>query len=139
MDEMRELVTEAQAERLVAAFCIGWALAGVIYYLAFARRAGAIGRWRAGFIVLLGPLLYGAWRMYNAIEDHWGLDSVRALEINAAIFVVGGVAIGLAARRLWPPPDAPQATEPEPSPAASHADATPEDSAAEPSSQPAGA
>jgi hypothetical protein len=38
--------------------------------------------------------LYALWRVYNAIENYYGLDSVKALEINAAIFF--GVAAVLA-------------------------------------------
>jgi hypothetical protein len=42
------------------------------------------------------------WRVYNAIEDALGLDSVAGLLANLALFVVLGIGIGLALRRFWP-------------------------------------
>lgn len=51
-------------------------------------------------LALAGPLNYGLWYMYNAIEDHWGLDRVKPLLINFGIFVVIGVTIGLIVRVL---------------------------------------
>ena len=52
---------------------------------------------------LLGPLNYGLWRLYNAIEDYWGLDRVEPLLINAGIMIALGVVIGLVLRRLLRP------------------------------------
>jgi hypothetical protein len=41
-----------------------------------------------------GPLVWILWRAYNAIEDALGLDSLLALGINAALFLLVGTAIG---------------------------------------------
>jgi hypothetical protein len=38
-------------------------------------------------VFLAGPLLLLLWKIYNAIEDHYGLDSVFALLLNAMIFL----------------------------------------------------
>jgi len=73
------------------------------------RRAVAL--WSV--VALSGPLNYGLWRLYNAIEDHWGLDRVEPLLINFTIFIFLGVAIGLVLRRLLRPKPA----NPEPPPA----------------------
>jgi hypothetical protein len=52
---------------------------------------------------LLGPLNYGLWRLYNVIEDYWGLDRVEPLLINAGIMIAVGVIIGLVLRCLLRP------------------------------------
>jgi len=54
-------------------------------------------------LALVGPLNYGFWRLYNLIEDHWGLDRVEPLLINFAFFIFLGVAIGLVLRFLLRP------------------------------------
>ena len=40
-----------------------------------------------------GPLIWVLWRAYNAIEDTLGLDSILAMGINAALFLLAGTAI----------------------------------------------
>lgn len=44
-----------------------------------------------------GPLLLCAalWPLYNAVEDHFGLDSVAALAINLGIFLLVGALCGI--------------------------------------------
>jgi uncharacterized membrane protein (DUF2068 family) len=85
---MKELISESQAEWIVAGLCLA------VFVL------GAWGAWRKTrstrptiFFAALGPLLYALWRVYNAIEDHYGLDSVRALVINAVIILGAGVVL----------------------------------------------
>lgn len=51
-----------------------------------------------------GPVLLLAWFVYNAIADHFGLDSLRGLGVNFALFTVVGVVVGLVCRRLLAPP-----------------------------------
>jgi hypothetical protein len=36
------------------------------------------------------------WRLYNTITDRNGLDTVRNLAINGAVFLVVGIALGVA-------------------------------------------
>jgi drug/metabolite transporter (DMT)-like permease len=106
MDEMREIIDRPTAERLVAIVCALW-FAGVGAGTALLARRQPDPRSlsvRGGLLALLGALLYVGWRVYNAIEDHYGLDSVKALAINAALFVVTGIIIGIVAGRLSPPP-----------------------------------
>lgn len=52
-------------------------------------------------LLFAGPLAYVLWRVYNAIMDAFGLDSVDALVLNAAIFVCVGLALALARIWLW--------------------------------------
>jgi hypothetical protein len=106
MAEMRELVTVEQAERLIVTLAIalppaGLALGAIIGSL----RRRLIGDGLMGLLVgLAGPAIWAMWKLYNRIMGHYGLDSVRGLLINLALFVsVGvlvGLAIGLASRRL---------------------------------------
>ena len=51
-------------------------------------------------VALAGPANFGLWHMYNGIEDYWGLDRVKPLLINLAIFIALGVAVGLVLRVL---------------------------------------
>jgi hypothetical protein len=98
---LQELVDLAAVERL-----FGW-LAVLVPVAALAvgaamrfggRRQGSL---RAGLLMgLLGPLNWVLWRVFNGIEDHYGLDSVRAMLLNLALFAALGVAIGLGVRAL---------------------------------------
>jgi hypothetical protein len=79
----------------------------VIGWFAHSRLADGCGRnGRIGWIVvaLAGPLNYGFWTLFNIIENHWGLDRVKPLLINAAIFVAIGMVAGLVLRLLLRPP-----------------------------------
>ncbi|MGB9691148.1 MAG: hypothetical protein ACPL7D_03175 [Candidatus Sumerlaeaceae bacterium] len=55
--------------------------------------------WWLGLVA--GPLVYVLWRVYNAIMDAFGLDSVYALVLNASIFLCVGLALALARTWLW--------------------------------------
>jgi 4-amino-4-deoxy-L-arabinose transferase-like glycosyltransferase len=50
--------------------------------------------------LLAAPLLLLLWRVYNAIADHYGLDSVVGFAVNAAIFAVSAVLLALAGHLL---------------------------------------
>ena len=60
------------------------------------RRNGTpkAGMVRGLSVGLLGPAALGLWVIYNALEDHFGLDSVAALLINLVIFLAVGVLAG---------------------------------------------
>jgi len=46
-----------------------------------------------------GPLNLLLWLIYNAIENFYGLDSVRSLVINLILFLILGIVGGLIIRR----------------------------------------
>lgn len=46
-------------------------------------------RWAMGAIV--GPVILILWKAYNAVMDHYGLDSIRGLAVNACVFLLTGV------------------------------------------------
>lgn len=86
---MQEIVTARQVDTLFLILGIAGPLVGA-----------GIGWWRfkrarAGF--LWGLLLsanWVLWRIYNAITDRLGLDTVRNLLVNLALFVVLGAVVG---------------------------------------------
>ncbi|MFH0795248.1 MAG: hypothetical protein V2A74_14585 [bacterium] len=45
-----------------------------------------------------GPLLLSLWLIFNKIMDAYGLDSVKGLLINVAIFLVVGLVVGVLIR-----------------------------------------
>lgn len=49
---------------------------------------------------VLGSIVSIMWWMYNSIMNHYGLDSVKALVINFALFIAAGLILGLLYRRL---------------------------------------
>jgi hypothetical protein len=98
---MRELVDLAAVERLFRVLAVVLPLLGlgIGAALQFGRRRP--GMFVTGLLTgLLGPANLLLWRVYNGIEDHYGLDSVKAMLLNLALFAALGIAIGLAIR-LW--------------------------------------
>jgi hypothetical protein len=116
---MQEIVTVDGVTRLFLALAVlapvlGLLIAGVM----IARRAerGDARRW--GLLVgLCGPGNWLLWKLYNALTEHNGLDTVRNFEINLVVFVLIGLALGLALNRLQPSakPEVAPAEQPPPS------------------------
>jgi hypothetical protein len=100
---MRELVTVEQAEgavRLAAVALppVGLALGAVI---GAARKQTGRGLAIGLLCGLAGPAIWLLWRMYNGIIGIYGLDSVRGLLMNLALFVAVGLLIGLGMGLIW--------------------------------------
>ena len=95
---MRELVTTEQAERVLRLLAAGLPIAGLVIgtLLGAIRRRVARGVLAGLLLGLLGPAAFGLWHIYNGIMGHYGLDSVKGLLINLALFSVVGLAIGVA-------------------------------------------
>jgi hypothetical protein len=92
-----ELIDLAVVERILLALAIGLPVAGLLVGLGWGavRRRAAMGALQGFGAGLLGPGVWVLWRVYNAIEDHYGLDSVKALLINLALFLCVGVVVGV--------------------------------------------
>jgi hypothetical protein len=111
------MVTRSQADLLFTVLPVLGLIAGATAGW-LARRGGrdavsAITLW-GGPLVLIGIL----WRVYNAITDRIGLDSVANLAVNFVLFVVAGGIAGLvwttlAARRETQPAASADASVPE--------------------------
>src|SRR5262245_50332952 len=96
---MEELVNLAVVERVLLSLALLLPPVGLAAGTAWgaARGQPRVGAVRGLIAGLLGPLVWVLWKIYNAIEDHYGLDSVKALLINLALFIL----IGLIAGFLW--------------------------------------
>jgi len=104
---MEEIVTIEQAEHLLRILAFGTLPVGFILGVL----VGALRhRLRVGLLLgllcgLIGPAIWALWRLYNGVIGIYGLDSVRGLLINLALFVgigvAAGIAIGLVWRRVW--------------------------------------
>jgi hypothetical protein len=101
MDGTREIV-DAGVVGAALAVLSGLALVVGATLVAVARSRGAAAAKKAGLLSLGAALLYPAWRVYNAIEDWLGLDSVAGLLANLVLFALLGLALGIGLRRLWP-------------------------------------
>src|SRR5437867_1862238 len=96
---MRELVDLAAVEWWfgILAVALPVLAMGIGAALQFgARRPGTLAIGIA--LGLLGPINWLLWRVYNRIEDHYGLDSVKAMLLNLALFAALGLAVGFALR-----------------------------------------
>jgi hypothetical protein len=96
---MRELIDLAGVERLFGWLALLLPVMGVAIGAALQfgmRRRGAFAN--GVLIGLLGPLNWLLWRVYNGIEEHYGLDSVKAMLLNLALFAALGVVVGLGLR-----------------------------------------
>lgn len=96
---MQELVTVDQAERALRTLAVVLPVAGLLIGAAIGavRRRVALGTVLGLAVGLVGPALLGLWGVFNAVVAAYGLDSVRGLLVNLAVFVAIGMVIGLAA------------------------------------------
>ncbi len=86
---MQEIVTAQQVDRLFLILAIAGPLGGA--------GVGWLWQKRAVHGLLWGLLLTAnwiLWRLYNAITDRLGLDTVRNLLVNLAMFVALGAVAG---------------------------------------------
>jgi cation transporter-like permease len=112
MDEMREIVTIEQMDRLFLLLAIAVPILGAVIGAALGGKKGRAqqGLIKGLLIGLLGPLNLVLWKVYNAITNRLGLDSVKNLLVNLALFAALGIGAGLAAgymaRKRGSDPDA---------------------------------
>lgn len=93
---MQELITASQVDALFLALAIAGPIIGASIGWARSRRPLAGLLW--GLLLTANWIL---WRIYNAITDRLGLDTVRNLLANLALFVaLGAIAGYIAARRV---------------------------------------
>jgi hypothetical protein len=91
---IKEIITREQADILFGIVLIlGLILLPVAAVVARGRGKSPL---RAALAVGGPPTLVGVlWRVYNAITDRMGLDTVANLLVNLFLFVVVGVACGV--------------------------------------------
>ncbi|NLH98623.1 MAG: hypothetical protein GX446_03920 [Chthonomonadales bacterium] len=98
MDDMRELVSIEAVERLFVVLAIAGPIIGGLAGAVLGLRTRSVARSALrGFAVgMAGVANWLLWRMYNALTDHYGLDSVKNLLVNLVIFTGLGLAAGVA-------------------------------------------
>ncbi len=96
MGELREIVDITAVERLFLLLAGLGPIVGVAVGAAVGSRRKRIRQDSiAGLLFgLLGTLNWLLWRLYNALTDANGLDSVKGLAINLLLFVMVGAALG---------------------------------------------
>src|SRR5437773_1592903 len=95
----RELVDAGQVSAALAVLSLAALVLAIVLGLLARQRRGLL---RGALLAACAALAWPAWLVYNAIEDHFGLDSVAALLINLALFAAAGTLGGLVVRRFWP-------------------------------------
>jgi len=96
---MSELIDLAVVERWFTVLAVLAPILGVGIGAALQYRGGRPGALLTGLMIgLLGPANWLLWHLYNRIEDHYGLDSVKAMLINLALFAALGLIVGTAVR-----------------------------------------
>lgn len=97
MGELKEIVEVSSMERLFLLLAVVAPVAGVLIGAFLRSRARNVKRGALlGLLIgLAGPANLVLWRLYNAVTDRTGLDSVRGLIVNFALFVGVGAAVGL--------------------------------------------
>lgn len=100
MNDLHEIVTVAQVETLFALLAVAVPLAGLLIGALIGARKRQAGRGALlGLgIGLIGPLNWLLWHLYNALTDRNGLDTVRNLVINLALFLIVGAGLGVGIR-----------------------------------------
>ena len=97
MDEMREIITLDEANRLFLILAVAVPVLCVALGAFIGIRRGAPGRWALNglLIGLLGPANLALWKIYNLITDRLGLDTVKNLLVNLGLFVALGLIAGM--------------------------------------------
>jgi ABC-type glycerol-3-phosphate transport system permease component len=108
MDAPRELVDAATTgavlatlSGLAALVAVGAGYVGSRVSRPGSRRTALTAR-RISLLAAVVVVVYPLWVIYNGIENYFGLDSVAALLLNLALFVLVGVAGGRLLRSRWP-------------------------------------
>lgn len=100
---MKELITEQQADFIVIGLSVLATLASLAWGFYQSRQLSGQAKktlWaNAILFAFAGPAIWVFWGVYNSIENYYGLDSVKALEINFGI-VIGIAVVFLAVHGL---------------------------------------
>jgi hypothetical protein len=97
MDDMREIITLDEANRLFLILAVAVPVVCVALGALAGARRGALGRGAMNglLIGLLGPANLALWKIYNLITDRLGLDTVKNLLINLGLFIALGIIAGI--------------------------------------------
>lgn len=86
---VKELITEQQADFIVMGIAILATVISLVWGMVQSRQLSKQAKktlWaNAILFAFAGPAIWIFWGIYNSIENYYGLDSVKALEINFGI------------------------------------------------------
>jgi hypothetical protein len=87
---MNELISMPQANHLMILVLVVAPIIGLVWGVVTKQivRCLVIG-------VAIGVWNFVLWTIYNAITDHLGLDTVKNLIVNLALFIILGVVTGI--------------------------------------------
>ncbi len=102
MNEARELVDAGQVGMGLGVLSALSLVLAIALFAGFRKQPEKPQLLKGGLLAAAAVLLFPLWRVYNAIEDSFGLDSVLALVLNLFLFIVVGAVGGFAMRRFWP-------------------------------------
>src|SRR5690242_21682 len=99
MDDMKEIVSVEQVQRWFVLLAVALPILGVAVGAGLGARRGEVrrGALQGLLIGVLGPVNLVLWFVYNRITDRLGLDTVKNLLVNLALFVTLGIVTGLGA------------------------------------------
>jgi len=98
---MKELISPKSVESAMLWIAIAGPILGLVIGAVAGIRRSLKARMLAGLAIgLLGPVVLASWRLYGAITDSLGLDSVKNLLLQIAIFAVFGALLGIAGLRI---------------------------------------
>ncbi len=95
-DDLKEIVTVEQIDRLFLLLAVGGPiLGGLIGGLSGKKSGNAAKSVKMGIIIgMAGPANLVLWKVYNAITGKLGLDTVKNLLVNLALFIAIGIIAG---------------------------------------------
>ena len=101
--ELTEIVDIAKIEKLFLILAIVMPILGILLGRMWGNRHSipVLGTKRGLLVGLIGVGNWLLWRLFNTITEKNGLDTVRNLGINFAVFVMVGIGLALALPRLW--------------------------------------
>jgi hypothetical protein len=103
MDEMREIVTMEQANGIFLTLAITGPVLGLLIGLIVGRKHGEtqLGAFKGLMVGMLGPVNLLLWKVYNVLTDRMGLDTVKNLLVQLALFAGLGIVAGLLLGYYW--------------------------------------
>lgn len=114
MGELHEIVSVEATEHLFASLAFVLPVLGMLIGAAVGIYRKNIQRYAMLGLAggLIGPLNWLMWHVFNELTERNGLDTVRNVFINLAVFVFGGLAIGLGCGMYFRRGATPVAAEP---------------------------
>ncbi|MEN6520878.1 MAG: hypothetical protein ABFD46_06985 [Armatimonadota bacterium] len=100
---MKEIITQEQVEVILKIVAVSAPAAGlVIGAIVGLIRKRIVGGSVIGVIIgFTGTVVFGLWRMYTAVGEHFGYTNTVCIAIQLAVFTVIGICAGFAIQRSY--------------------------------------